>query len=101
MVLATVGFKAEMAEAARRDNRFDSIQRLRKMAMVVMQEKEFRGGLRPACRLDPEISRRDTRNAELLNQALLRPLILAQHDFATRAKKKNSQGQKNLSLDGG
>lgn len=41
-----------------------------KTAMAVMQEGEKRrSGLRPAYRLDPEISRRDSRNAELSNQA--------------------------------
>lgn len=76
--------------AARQSIRLDSA--LKKTAMVVMEGKEFRGGLRPACRLDPEISRRDTRNAELLNQALVRPLIMATARLRDKSKKDN-QGQ--------
>jgi len=67
-----------------------------KMAMAVMQEGEkMRSGLRPAYRLDPEISRRDSRNAELSNQARWRRLLLGKAQLREGSEKKRRKNPVN------
>lgn len=74
-----------------------------KLAMAVMEEgKRIRSGLRPPYRLDPEISRRDSRNAELLTQALSRLLIQAKAQLREDGKKKKDEdGKKPCRLTAG